>query len=150
MYPNLEPKSIEKSLLFDEKRLHLKIISFFVLAVLLQLCLTAQILTVGLAYFHNSTWWVTHILFVRGYSILSLILCVWAFVIPLPKRIRIFAGSLPILLRAQYLTVHINLQIPFPLAIFHPLIGFTLFFTAITLVHRVSRMLFSHSDDKNT
>ena len=117
------------------------IIGFYVIAVLFNLCLTVQLITVGLAFFYNPGWWETHTWLVRGYGGLSLILVIWAYQITLPKRIRIFTVSFPILLGLQFLAIHAQTPFPWPLAIVHPLIGFALFYASTTLVHRVWRIL---------
>ena len=57
---------------------------FLMISVLFNLYLIAQVLTVGAAYFHNSEWWNVHILLVRGYSGLSLLLLGWVFLSPFP------------------------------------------------------------------
>jgi Family of unknown function (DUF6220) len=121
-------------------------ISFLIAAVFFNLCLATQVFSVGLAYFYNSDWWNLHIWLVRGYSGLSLILLIWVFLIPFPRRIRNLTASMPVLLGLQFLTIH--LQTSFPLAVFHPLIGFSLFSISTTLVHRTSRILFpNHNQD---
>jgi hypothetical protein len=121
-------------------------ISFLIAAVLFNLCLIIQIFSVGLAYFYNSDWWNLHIWLVRGYSGLSLILLIWVFLIPFPPRVQRLTASMPVLLGLQFLTIH--LHTPFPLAVFHPLIGFSLFSISTTLVHRTSHILFpNHNQD---
>lgn len=117
---------------------------FFILTISFSLCLNAQVLTVGLAYFHNPEWWKTHVWLVRSYSGLSVILLLWVYLIDVPKRVRSLASSLPILLGLQFLTIHLKTTVP--LAVLHPLIGFTLFSVSITLVHRVNRCLFPKTD----
>ncbi len=93
----------------------------------------------GLAYFSDPAWWVLHVWLVRGYGGLALILLLWACWMPFPKQVKTLAIGLPMLLGLQFLTIH--LQTPLPLAIFHPLIGFSLFSTSTTLVHRVGHIL---------
>lgn len=122
------------------------LIGFFILVVGFNLCLNAQVLTVGLAYFYNPEWWKVHVWLVRGYSGLSLILLVWAYRIAIPRRARSLTTSLPVLLGLQFLTIH--LKTPIPLAVLHPLIGFTLFSVSTTLVHRVSHC-FGRSNDSS-
>jgi Family of unknown function (DUF6220) len=122
-----------------------KLIGFFSLIVCFNLCLNAQVLTVGLAYFYSPVWWQTHIWLVRSYSGLSLILLVWAFRTTIPNQVRNLTFSLPILLGLQFLTIHLKTSTP--LAVVHPLIGFTLFSVSTTLVHRMSRVLFPKADD---
>jgi copper chaperone CopZ len=121
------------------------LLGFFILVVIFNLCLNAQVLTVGLAYFYNPDWWKGHVWLVRSYSGLSLILSVWAYSITVPHRVRSLTVSMPVLLGLQFLTIH--LKTPIPLAIVHPLIGFTLFSVSTTLVHRVSRFLFPRADE---
>ncbi|MEH2128880.1 DUF6220 domain-containing protein [Nostoc sp.] len=115
-------------------------ISFLIAAVLFNLCLIIQIFSVGLAYFYNSDWWNLHIWLVRGYGGLSLVLLIWVFLIPFPRRIRNLTASMPVLLGLQFLTIHLHTY--FPLAVFHPLIGFSLFSISTTLVHRTSHIVF--------
>jgi len=126
------------------------IIGFYALAVLFNLCLVAQVLTVGLAYFDNPAWWNTHVWLVRGYSGLSLVLCAWVFWIPMPQRVRMLTLSLPILLGLQFLTIHTQLPLPISLAIFHPLLGFSLFSASTTLVHRIGNIVFPKKDNNTT
>ncbi|MEL6321595.1 MAG: DUF6220 domain-containing protein, partial [Cyanobacteria bacterium J06626_14] len=132
------PNSISRDNPFSSKS---PTIVFYILAVLFNLCLTIQLLTVGLAFFHDPAWWQNHTWLVRGYSGLSLILLVWAYKIALPRRIRIFTVSFPILLGLQFLTIHVQTPLPLPLAIVHPLIGFALFYASTTLVHRTWKIL---------
>ena len=116
-------------------------VSFYVIAIFFNFCLIIQLLTVGLAYFHNSDWWKIHVWLVRGYGGLSLILMLLAYWFPFSKRIRNLTISLPILLTLQFLTIHIQTPLPFPLAIIHPLVGFALFSASTNLVHHVWRIL---------
>ncbi|MEH1835344.1 MAG: DUF6220 domain-containing protein [Nostoc sp.] len=121
-------------------------ISFFIAAVFFNLCLAIQVFSVGLAYFYNSDWWNLHIWLVRGYSGLSLILLIWVFLIPFPPRVQSLTASIPVLLGLQFLTIH--LKTSFPLAVFHPLIGFSLFSISTTLVHQISHIVFpKHNQD---
>lgn len=117
------------------------VIGFYGVSVLFNLCLIAQVLTVGLAYFQDPVWWQTHIWLVRSYSGLSLILLAWVYWIPFPPRIRSLTASFPLLLGLQFLTIHVQTPLPFSLAVVHPLIGFSLFSASTTLVHRVWRIV---------
>ena len=114
-------------------------IFFYILAVLFNLCAIAQVLTVGLAYFYSPSGWNAHVWLVRGYSGLSIILLVWAYSIPFSPKVRRLAVSLPVLLGLQFLTIH--LKFPLPLAVLHPLIGFAMFSTSTSLVHRMWRVI---------
>lgn len=116
---------------------------YYAAVVFFNLCLTAQVLTVGLAYFYNPTWWNLHVWLVRGYGGLSLLLLGGAWYLPLPQRIKTLATGLPILLGLQFLTIHLRmpLAIPVPLAVVHPLIGFSLFSASTTLVHRMRHVV---------
>ncbi|NEQ18904.1 MAG: hypothetical protein F6K28_02575 [Microcoleus sp. SIO2G3] len=122
-------------------------IGFFAIAVVFNLCLTAQVLTVGLAYFYNPQWWNIHVLLVRGYGGLAVILLLWVYLSPFPQRVRSLTTSMPVLLGLQFLTIH--LKSPLPLGVLHPLIGFTLFSVSSTLVHRVQRVVFPKADGEN-
>lgn len=124
---------------------HWTAMAFYILVVFFNFCLNVQVLTVGLAYFHNPVWWNAHVWLVRSYSGLSLILLVGVHSIPCPRRVRSLTASIPVLLILQFLTIHLKTTIP--LAIVHPLIGFTLFSVSTTLVHRVSRFLFPKGDE---
>ncbi|WP_404789736.1 DUF6220 domain-containing protein [Altericista sp. CCNU0014] len=124
------------------------LMGFFLLIAGFNLCLNAQVLTVGLAYFYNPEWWQAHVWLVRGYSGLSLVLLVWAYRIVVPHRVRSLTASLPLLLGLQFLSIH--LKTPIPLAVLHPLIGFALFSVSTTLVHRVSLFLFPKAPEDET
>lgn len=115
-------------------------LAFYMGAALFNLCLTSQLLTVGLAIFDNPQWWSFHTLFVRAYGGLSLILLPAAFLISFPHRIRYLTLSLPVLLGLQFITIH--WQSPLPLNVLHPLLGFTLFSVSTTLIHRVGQVVF--------
>jgi hypothetical protein len=113
---------------------------FYAIALIFNLCLVAQVLTVGLAYFYNPEWWNIHVLLVRGYSVLAPIMLLWVFFSSFPQRVRNLTVSIPVLLGLQFLTIH--LKSPLPLGILHPLIGFSLFNVSTTLVHRVQHVIF--------
>lgn len=117
---------------------------FHIVAVLFNLCLGVQVLTVGMAYFYQPEWWNLHVLLVRGYCGLSLILAIWAYLSPFPVRVQALAISLPILLILQFLTIHLKSAIP--LGVLHPLIGFTLFSVSTSLVHKTSVRSLLNSD----
>lgn len=121
------------------------LIGFYILVVFFNICLNAQVLTVGLAYFYNPEWWKIHVWLVRSYSGFSLILLAGVYLMPFPTRVRSLTSSLPILLVLQFLTIHLKTAVP--LAIVHPLIGFTLFSVSTTLVHRVNRFLFPKTNE---
>lgn len=114
-------------------------IGFYGVAVCFNLCLIAQLITVGVAYFQNSAWWDVHVWLVRGYSVLSLILLGWSFLPSFSGRIQRLTASLPVLLGLQFASIH--LKTPLHLEILHPLIGFTLLYVSSNLVHRVWRTL---------
>jgi formate-dependent nitrite reductase membrane component NrfD len=57
-----------------------------------------------------------------------------------PRRVQSLTASIAVLLGLQFLTIHLNS--PFPLPVFHPLIGFTLFSVSTTLVHRLRQTVF--------
>ncbi|MEG3925198.1 DUF6220 domain-containing protein [Microcoleus sp. D3_18a_C4] len=115
------------------------LISFYVTSIIFNVCLIAQLLTVGVAYFNNPAWWNIHVWLVRGYCGLSLVLLGWSFIAPFSRRIRHLAASLPILLGLQFSSIH--LKSPLHLEILHPLIGFTLLYVSSSLVHRLSSTL---------
>ncbi|MEG3834133.1 MULTISPECIES: DUF6220 domain-containing protein [unclassified Microcoleus] len=119
---------------------------FYVTSIIFNVCLIAQLLTVGVAYFNNPAWWNIHVWFVRGYSGLSLVLLGWSFIAPFSRRIRHLAASLPILLGLQFSSIHLKTALH--LEILHPLIGFTLVYVSSSLVHRISST-FSSSNYQN-
>lgn len=127
--------------------LRLSVIGFYIVAVLFNLCLVIQVMTVGLAYFDHPSWWDTHVWLARSSSGLSLVLLVWAYQSPFSRRIRLLSLSLPILLGLQFLTMYAQLPLPIPGAAFHPLLGFSLFSASTTLVHRVGHLLRPALDD---
>jgi Family of unknown function (DUF6220) len=115
-------------------------IGFYATSIVFNICLIAQLLTVGVAYFNNPSWWYIHVWLVRGYGGLSLVLLGWSFIVPFSRRIRHLATSLPVLLGLQFASIH--LKSPLHLEVFHPLIGFTLLYVSSSLVHSTSRTLF--------
>lgn len=117
---------------------------FYATSIVFNLCLIAQVLTVGVAYFDDPTWWTVHVWLVRTYSGLSLVLLGGSFILPYSDKIRSLATSLPVLLGFQFCSIH--LKTPLHLEVLHPLIGFTLFYVSSSLVHRVSREVFNKSD----
>lgn len=120
---------------------------FYGISVVFNLCLVAQVLSVGVAYFSDPSWWTIHVWLVRGYSGLSLVLLGGAWTLPLSKRIRSLAASLPVLLLFQFCSIHLNT--PFHLQVLHPLIGFTLFYVSSSLVHHVWREIADCSESKS-
>lgn len=50
-------------------------IVFLTIAVVFNLCLVAQVLTVGLAFFYSPEWWNIHVWLVRGYQKYYLLTC---------------------------------------------------------------------------
>jgi hypothetical protein len=114
-------------------------VSFYAASVVFNLCLIAQLLTVGVAYFVDPTWWDIHVWIVRGYGRLSLLLLGWSFIIPFSSQIQRLTASLAVLLGLQFISIH--LKTPMHLEILHPLIGFSLFYISSSLVHRVWRNL---------
>jgi hypothetical protein len=112
---------------------------FYTTSILFNICLIAQVLTVGVAYFTDPAWWNVHIWLVRGYSGLSLILGVGAYIAPFSPKIQRLAASLPLLLGVQFCSIH--LKTPLHLEVLHPLVGFMLFYVSSTLVHEVGRSL---------
>ena len=61
-------------------------IGFYVTSVVFNVCLIAQLLTVGVAYFNNPAWWNIHVWLVRGYGGLSLVLLGWSFLTPFSRQ----------------------------------------------------------------
>ncbi len=120
-------------------------IGFPAIAILFNLCLVAQLLTVGLAVFFSPNWWSIHVGLVRGYSGLALLLLGWVFISPFPRKIQMLTVGLTTLLILQFITIHLNRFLP--LNVLHPLIGFALFNASTTLVHRVWRIVLNKSND---
>ncbi|MEM9808066.1 MAG: DUF6220 domain-containing protein [Cyanobacteria bacterium P01_D01_bin.56] len=122
-------------------------VGFLAIAILFNLCLVAQLLTVGLAVFSDASWWQVHVWLVRGYGGMAVLLLMGLFVTPFPKRVQTLTKVIVILLLFQFATAHI--QQPLPLGVLHPLTGFTLFTTSTTLVHRAMSFVMGHSEKKN-
>jgi hypothetical protein len=117
---------------------------FLAIAVLFNLCLMTQLLTVGLAVFDNPTWWNIHIVLVRGYGGLVVLLLAGLFIHPFPQKIKMLTASLVTLLTLQFITGRLNHS--FHLGVLHPLLGFSLFTSSTTLVHRSWHEVFDRSD----
>jgi Family of unknown function (DUF6220) len=112
-------------------------IGFYATSILFNICLIAQVVTVGVAYFTDPAWWNMHVWLVRGYSGLSLILLAGSLIAPFSVPIRSFAASLPVLLGLQFCSIHLKTSLH--LEVLHPLIGFMLFYVSSSLVHHASR-----------
>ncbi|NJR38746.1 MAG: hypothetical protein HC781_07725 [Leptolyngbyaceae cyanobacterium CSU_1_4] len=112
-------------------------VGFYATSIIFNVCLIAQVLTVGVAYFTDPAWWNVHMWLVRGYGGLSLILLVGSLMASFSNKIRSLAASLPVLLGLQFCSIHLKTSLH--LEVLHPLIGFTLFYVSSSLVHRVSR-----------
>lgn len=119
-------------------------VGFYGISIIFNVCLIAQVLTVGVAYFSDSAWWTIHVWLVRGYGGLSLILLTGSLITPFSNRVRSLTASLSMLLGLQFCSIH--LKTPLHLEVLHPLIGFTLFYVSSSLVHHVSREVFTKSD----
>ena len=119
-------------------------LGFLAIAVLFNLCLVAQLLTVGLAVFSDASWWQVHVWLVRGYGSMAVLLLIGTFLTPFPKRIQALTKAIVVLLLLQFVTAHV--QQPLPLGVLHPLTGFALFTTSTTLVHRAMSFVTEHSD----
>ncbi|MBW4693942.1 MAG: hypothetical protein KME27_19535 [Lyngbya sp. HA4199-MV5] len=115
------------------------LVSFYVASVVFNLCLIAQLLTVGIAYFVDPAWWQVHVWLVRSYSGLSILLLIWSFIAAYSPQIQRLTISLVVLLGLQFCSIH--LQTPLHLNVLHPLIGFSLLYISSSLVHRVWREL---------
>lgn len=114
-------------------------IGFYTTSIIFNTCLIAQLLTVGVAYFDDPSWWTIHVWLVRGYGGLSLVLPGWAFAASFSRKIQYLSASLPVLLGLQFATIH--LKSPLHLEVLHPLIGFTLLYVSSSLVHNTSRII---------
>ena len=110
--------------------------AFYGMTIVFNLCLVAQVLTVGVAYFEDPVWWNVHVWLVRGYSGLSLLLWAGTWFVSLPGKIRSLSMGLVVLLGLQFCSIH--LRTPFHLEVLHPLVGFSLFYLSSSLVHSVS------------
>jgi len=119
-------------------------IGFLAIAILFNICLVAQLLTVGLAVFYDPAWWNIHVWLVRSYGGLAVLLFIGLLIEPFSRKIRVLTGGLVILLALQFITSRFNH--PLPLGVLHPLIGFSLFTSSTTLVHLVWREIFKESD----
>lgn len=123
-------------------------IGFYGISIVFNVCLIAQVLTIGVAYFSDPAWWTIHVWLVRGYGGLSLILLAGALMAPFSDRVRSLAVSLPVLLGLQLCSIHLKTSLH--LEVLHPLIGFTLFYVSSSLVHRVSREYMKQGGEKDT
>jgi Family of unknown function (DUF6220) len=117
---------------------------FLAIVMVFNLCLISQLLTVGLAIFIDPTWWNIHVLLVRGYSGLVVLLLAGLLIHPFPQKIKTLTASLVALLTLQFITGHLNHS--FHLGVLHPLLGFSLFTSSTTLVHRAWHEVFDPVD----
>jgi Family of unknown function (DUF6220) len=112
-------------------------VGFYIIAIGFNLCLIAQLLTVGVAYFVDPAWWTVHIWLVRGYAGLALVLLGWLSIVPFSRKIKVLTISLPVLLGIQFGSIH--LKTPLHLEVLHPLVGFSLLYVSSSLVHAASK-----------
>jgi hypothetical protein len=119
-------------------------VAFYAISIVFNLFLVAQVLTVGIAYFTDPSWWNVHVWLVRGYGGLSFTLLAGALMIPFSNKLRSLAATLPVLLGLQFCSIHLKTALH--LEVLHPLIGFTLFYVSASLVHQVSREMFKRLD----
>jgi hypothetical protein len=96
------------NLKIDRAPMHWLQLGFYAVSVIFNLCLIAQLLTVGIAYFVNPTWWNIHVWLVRGYGGLSLLLLGWTFITPFAGKIQRLTASLPVLLGLQFCSIHLK------------------------------------------
>ena len=92
----------------DRTPTHWVEIGFYTTSIVFNLCLIAQLLTVGVAYFNDPSWWNIHVWLVRGYGGLSLILWGWSSLAPFSRKIRHLAATLPVLLGLQFVSIHLK------------------------------------------
>jgi hypothetical protein len=81
---------------------------------------------------------------VRGYGGLVVLLLVRLLINPFPQKIVMLTVGLGIILTLQFITGHLNQTLH--LGIIHPLLGFSLFTSSTTLVHRAWHEVFDRSD----
>jgi len=112
-------------------------IGFYTSSIIFNLCLIAQVLTVGITYFNDPAWWNIHVWLVHGG--LSFILLTWSLIAPFSRRIRHLATKSTRAAGTPIFSIH--LKSPLHLEVFHPLIGFTLLSVSSSLVHRTGHSL---------
>lgn len=80
----------------------------------------------------------------RGYGGLAVLLLAGLLINPFPQKIKMLTAGLVTILTLQFITVRLNH--PLHLGILHPLLGFLLFTSSTTLVHRSWHEVLDRSD----
>jgi len=105
--------------------------AFIFLAWALVLCVVAQTLIAGLAVFGNAEWWRNHVIFVRIFEYLPLLMLVFAFAGKMPATLKWHSVALIVLIILQYFTANT----PWAGAL-HPVIALLMFWLALATARR--------------
>jgi len=109
---------------------------FLGLACLLVVSVLVQIFMAGMALFTDSAYWRSHVIFVRIFEYLPILMLIFSFAGKLPKSLRWLSLLLFVLIWAQYFTAHVP-----GAGAFHTVIAAVLFWTAVHVMIRANRVV---------
>lgn len=110
---------------------------FLCVAVLFVVCVTAQIFIAGLAIFTDSSYWHSHIVFVRIFELFPILMLILAFMGKLPVFLRWMCLLTLVMIFAQYFTAHFE-----GAGALHPVIAAVLFWVSIVVAVHAKRNVF--------
>lgn len=114
---------------------------FLCVAGLFVVCVTAQIFIAGLATFTDSSYWHSHIVFVRIFELFPILMLIFAFVGKLPVFLRWMSLLILVMIFAQYFTAHFE-----GAGALHPVIAAVLFWISIVVAVHAKRNVFPKNE----
>jgi hypothetical protein len=113
---------------------------FLGLAVVLALCVAAQVFVAGLAVFVTPVHWAQHTAFVHIFEFVPLLMLVVSAAGRLPARLRWQSAALFALVYAQYFTANICGLAPLVAAL-HPVVALVIFWLSLHVVQETRRAI---------
>lgn len=113
------------------KRLRLWRGAFIALAWVLVLCIAIQTLLAGLAVFSDARWWGSHVMFVRFFELVPLLMLVFAFAGKLRAVLKWHCAALLLLIVLQHATANVA-----AVGALHPVIALVMFWLALATARR--------------
>ncbi|CAG7658713.1 DUF6220 domain-containing protein [Paenibacillus allorhizosphaerae] len=114
---------------------------FLFVAGLFVVCVTAQIFIAGMAIFTDSSYWHSHIVFVRIFELFPILMLILAFVGKLPVFLRWMSVLILVMIFAQYFTANFE-----GAGALHPVIAAVLFWVSIVVAVQAKRSIFPKNE----
>lgn len=115
---------------------------FVYLAVAFSLSVAIQVLIAGIAIFVDPVKWKTHIIFVRIFEYIPLLMLIFSFLGNLPTSLRWHSLGLFLLIMGMYATANITSVIPIAGA-FHPVIALIMFWISVSIIPKSWRFAYN-------